>query len=235
MTSRVGGARATIVVPTLNEAANLDHLMSRIVAAMGNVEIVVVDDRSADGTAARARELAERYPVRVIERNERGLATAVMRGIRAARTDICVVMDADLSHPPERIPDMVEAVEHGAEVAIGSRYVAGGRIEGWPWRRRAISRAGTLIVRPLTPVRDPLTGFFCLRPRLLEAVELRPRGFKILLEILARARPTKVVEVPIRFEDRRGGTSKFTWRQRLQYLRQVWSLYWMRIRNGRPG
>jgi dolichol-phosphate mannosyltransferase len=218
--------RVSVVVPTYNEAENVPVLVPRILEAMPDAEVVVVDDASPDGTAARSRELARRYPVKVVERRgERGLATAVLRGLDEAGSDICVVMDADLSHPPEAIPALVKAVEAGAEVAVGSRYVQGGRIEEWALRRRLTSRAGTLLARPLTAVCDPLAGFFCLRRSLLRGVELRPRGLKILLEILARAGADRVVEVPIRFTGREAGASKFSMKEQREYLAQLWSLY----------
>lgn len=218
--------RITVVVPTFNEAENIGPLIERILSACPETEIVVVDDASADGTAERAREIGRTRPVRVIQRvGERGLSTAVLRGLEEARTEVCVVMDADLSHPPEAIPALVRAVEEGADVAVGSRYVPGGAIDEWPLFRRLASKAGTLLARPLTPVRDPMAGFFCLRRRLLEGIDLKPRGFKILLEILARTGTRRVVEVPIRFEDRAAGKSKFGPGERRDFLRQVWALY----------
>src|SRR5262245_57111582 len=219
-------ARTAVIVPTYNEAANLPALVGRIFGSMPDVEIIVVDDASPDGTADIAEKLASERPVRVIRRQgERGLSSAVLRGIADARSEICVVMDADLSHPPEVIPALVKAVECCADIAIGSRYGPGGGIDEWPWFRRLASRAGTLLARPLTGVQDPMAGFFCLRAKLLEGVALRPRGFKILLEILARAKPAKVVEVPIRFDDRGAGESKFGPRERREFLKQVWTLY----------
>jgi len=218
--------QATIVIPTYNEADNLPPLCHRIVAALPGAEILVVDDGSKDGTADVARKLAEKHSVRVIERvNERGLSTAVLRGLEEARTDLCVVMDADLSHPPEAIPRLVRAVQEGADVAVGSRYVPGGDIDQWPLFRRLASKAGTLLARPLTPVRDPMAGFFCLRKSLLKGVPLKPRGFKILLEILARTGTPRTFEVPIHFEDRSAGDSKFSSKERREFLKQVWTLY----------
>ncbi len=215
-------SRASIVVPTFKEADNLAELFQRIHAALPDCEIVVIDDASPDGTAAKARELG----ATVIERHdERGLSTAALRGIKEAKAEICVVMDADLSHPPEKIPDLVRAVEEGADMAIGSRYVKGGEIDDWPLTRRLTSGTGTLLARPLTPARDPLAGFFCLRKKLLDGIELKPKGFKILLEILARAKPAKIVEVPIRFQDREAGLSKFGPKQRREYLHQLGELY----------
>ena len=226
MPQTISGVVATVVVPTYNESANLPKLVERICSALPATEIVVVDDASKDGTADVARELAKKHPVRVVERfDERGLSTAVLRGMAEARTDLCVVMDADLSHPPEAIPKLVQAVQDGADVAVGSRYVPGGDIDEWPLFRRFASKAGTLLARPLTPVRDPMAGFFCLRKSLLAGTPLKPRGFKILLEILARTKTRKTAEVPIHFEDRAEGASKFSSKERKEFLKQVWTLY----------
>lgn len=218
--------KTSIIVPTYNEVETLPLLVPRILEVMPDAEIVVVDDDSPDGTAARARELAKYAPVTVVQRkNERGLATAVLRGLGEAQGEVCVVMDADLSHPVEAIALLVAAVEQGADVAVGSRYVAGSRTQGWSLARRLVSKVGTVLARPLTPVRDPLSGFFCLRSSLLRDVELKPRGFKILLEILARAEVKIVVEVPIRFADRETGASKFSAREQREFLTQLCSLY----------
>jgi dolichol-phosphate mannosyltransferase len=217
---------ATVIVPTYNEADNLPRLCDRIQAALPGALLLVVDDGSKDGTAQVARTLAQRHPVRVIERvNERGLSTAVLRGLQEAPTDVCVVMDGDLSHPPEAIPLLVRAIAEGAEVSVGSRYVPGGDIDRWPLFRRLASKAGTLLARPLTRVQDPMAGFFCLRKSRLEGVPLKPRGFKILLEILARTGTTRIVEVPIHFEDRSAGDSKFSSKERREFLKQAWTLY----------
>ena len=226
MPQSVTSLTATVVVPTYNESDNLPTLMARVFTALPGAEVVVVDDASKDGTADVARELAKKYPVRVVERfDERGLSTAVLRGMDEARTDLCVVMDADLSHPPEAIPKLVQAVQDGADVAVGSRYVPGGDIDEWPLFRRMASRAGTLLARPLTPVRDPMAGFFCLKKSLFSGIPLKPRGFKILLEILARTGTQKTAEVPIHFEDRAAGASKFSSKERREFLKQVWTLY----------
>ena len=226
MQQTLSGVVTTVVVPTYNESDNLPRLVERICAALPSSEIVVVDDASQDGTADVARELGRKYPVRVVERfDERGLSTAVLRGMQEARTDLCVVMDADLSHPPEAIPKLVQAVLEGADVAVGSRYVPGGDIDEWPLFRRLASRAGTLLARPLTPVRDPMAGFFCLRKSLIAGIPLKPRGFKILLEILARTGTRNTVEVPIHFEDRAAGASKFSAKERREFLKQIGTLY----------
>lgn len=214
--------RASIVVPTFREASNLPVLARRIARSCPGCEILVVDDDSPDGTAEVARRLGARV---IVRRGERGLATAVLRGLEEAGEEIGVVLDADLSHPPESIPALVAAVEAGADVAVGSRYGPGGEIEHWPLARRIASFAGTLLARPITTVSDPMSGFFSLRRSILEGATLRPQGFKILLEILARAPVHRVVEVPIRFEDRAAGASKFGPAERRAFLRQVMELY----------
>ena len=218
--------QATVIVPTYNEAENLPRLVERVCAALPGASIVVIDDASGDGTAEVARGLSKTYPVQVVERvEERGLSTAVLRGLQESRTDVCIVMDADLSHPPEAIPRLVQEVLAGAEIAVGSRYVPGGEIDGWTLFRRFTSLAGTLLARPLTPVLDPMAGFFCLRKSLLAGIPLQPRGFKILLEILARTGTRRTAEIPIRFEDRAAGRSKFGGKERKEFLKQVWTLY----------
>src|SRR5262249_28949394 len=149
----------TIVVPTYNERENIEPLARRIFAAVdrASAELLIVDDHSPDGTADRAQELAATFPVRcIVRKNERGLATAVIAGLRDADSEFIVVMDADLSHPPEAIPALLAAMrDERVNVAIGSRFVAGGRVDlHWPLHRRLNSLGGRLLARPLTSVRD---------------------------------------------------------------------------------
>lgn len=216
----------SVIVPTYNEARNLAELVSRICAVVDQAEVLVVDDESPDGTSELAVELAQRFPLTVIRRTgERGLASAVVRGIHESRADICVVLDADLSHAPEDIPKLLAPVLQGADIGVGSRYIAGGEIDSWPFMRRFWSRCGTILARPLAPVRDPMSGFFCVRKGILANAKLEPRGYKILLEILARCPGARVVEIPIRFLDRNSGASKFGHKERWQFLVQLATLY----------
>ena len=217
----------SIIVPTLNEADNIDPLLAAIAQAMQGVaafEVVVVDDASSDGTAARARGWANRLDLRVIERQGKpDLSGAVLDGAQAARGRWLVVMDADGSHPAERIPDLVAPLRAGThEVAIGSRHAPGGRTEGWPWHRHMTSRAATLLAWPFTEVRDPMAGFFATaRARLLQ-LPAQTAGYKILLELLVQGGDRiRTVEVPIRFEDRRHGQSKLGLAQQLTYLKRL--------------
>lgn len=214
----------SVVVPTYNEAATVPKLADRLAKAMGSRpwELVIVDDGSPDGTADVAEALAPQVPVRVVRRSGKlGLATAVMAGFGAARGDTLVVMDADLSHPPEVVPRLVDAVQDGSELAVGSRYVAGGGTVDWPLRRRIVSRVACLMGNALVPVRDATSGFFALRRSVIDGVRLDPIGFKIGFEVIARGRYARVVEVPYTFRDREAGESKFGKREVLNYLLQL--------------
>ncbi len=228
----------TIVVPTYNERDNLPRLVERLFAAVSPAatELLVVDDNSPDGTAAVAAALAAQQPIRCLVRTgERGLATAVLAGLAAARGEIVVVMDADLSHPPERIPALVAALaDPDVPMAVGSRFVAGAHIDGrWPWTRRLNSRVARLLARPLTPVRDMLSGFFAVRRAALRLAELRPVGYKIALELIVRHGWTRIAEVPITFTDRTAGRTKLNLAEQVRYLRHLARLYAFVLRGGR--
>ena len=216
--------RVAVVVPTLNEVENIDELLTAVLAQSGPtlaLEVIVVDDGSRDGTQDRVREWETKAPVRLLVRDAAdGLIGAVVEGARLATTEIVVVMDADLSHPPKRIPDLVRPIIEGErDMVIGSRYVAGGATPGWPLRRRFISRVASALAWPLTDVHDSLSGFFAVRRDRVLAVETDAAGFKIALEILVRGGESlRVAEVPIAFVDRTRGTSKMSAGVILTYL-----------------
>jgi dolichol-phosphate mannosyltransferase len=214
----------SVVVPTYNEAGSVTGLAERLHAALGGREweLVIVDDGSPDGTADVAAALAPRIPAKVLRRaGKAGLASAVIAGFAAARGDILVVMDADLSHPPETVPALVAAIEGGAGLAVGSRYVRGGGVMDWPLRRQVVSRVACLMGNVLVPVRDATSGFFALRRSVIDGVTLNPIGFKIGFEVIARGRYKRVVEVPYTFRDRELGASKFGRREVAQYVVQL--------------
>ncbi len=230
----------SVIVPTYREAENLPLLVPQVAEALERAglrgEIVVVDDDSPDDTVPACKELAVDHPLRLLVRHgERGLAGAVLYGMRQARGDVLVVMDADLSHPPEAIPALVDAVRTGAaDFAIGSRYVAGGSTDAdWGVFRRLNSLAATLLARPLTRARDPLAGFFAIRRARVEGGgPYDAVGFKVGLELLVKCRCRRVKEVPITFHDRRRGASKLTLREQINYLRHLARLYAFRWGNG---
>lgn len=214
----------SIVVPTYNEAGSVTGLAERLHATLAGREweLVIVDDGSPDGTADVAAALAPRIPTNVVRRKGKaGLASAVVAGFQAARGDLLVVMDADLSHPPETVPALVDAIDRGADLAVGSRYVKGGGVEDWPLKRRVVSRVACLMGNALVPVRDATSGFFALRRSVIDGVKLNPIGFKIGFEVIARGRYKRVVEVPYTFRDRELGASKFGRREIVQYVVQL--------------
>ncbi len=150
-----------------------------------------------------------------------GLASAVIAGFSEAKGEALLVMDADLSHPPEVAPKLAHALDAGADLAVGSRYVAGGATMDWPLRRRVVSRVACLMGNALVPVRDSTSGFFAIRRSVIDGVRLNPIGFKIGFEVMARGRYRKAVEVPYTFRDRELGASKFGTREVGQYLVQL--------------
>lgn len=226
---------ATIIVPTFNEAPNVSELVRRVGEAVGGVEaeVVFVDD-STDDTPSVISSVAETAPIRVrlIHRAEPvgGLGGAVVEGIRAAESDLCVVMDGDLQHPPEVIPRLLNRFGHGdADVVVASRYVEDGTSTGLSGALRvAVSRASTLVTKAMFPRRlrhcsDPMTGFFLIDRRSINSDRLRPQGFKILLEILARE-SLRVREIPFEFAERHAGESKASLVQGFRFLLQLTAL-----------
>jgi len=230
--------RLSLVLPTYNESANLPRLIPRLTSALERIghpfEVIVVDDDSPDGTWALAAELAARDArIRVIRRRgQRGLATAVVAGWAAARGEILGVMDADLQYPPKGLPALVEAMgDDAVDVVVASRYAPEAHVAAWSIRREIASRGAILLARLALPravgrVRDPNSGCFLVRRRVLDGVELRPAGFKILIEVLARGRWTRLVELPHAYEGRREGHSKLGPRQTVQFLSHLGRLVW---------
>ncbi|WAA66699.1 glycosyltransferase [Microbacterium oxydans] len=218
------GAPVTVIVPTFNERDNVAELVARTTAALAgwDAEILFVDD-STDDTAAEVARVAvdASLPVRVIHRTENtgGLGGAVVVGLEAAASDLCIVMDGDLQHPPELLPVLLERHAAGdADVVAASRYIGGGDTSGLGTAVRfGVSRAATWLTRAMFPIRlarstDPMTGFFLVDRGRLDLSALKPQGFKILLEILAR-NDVRIAEVPMEFAERRHGTSKASLRQ----------------------
>jgi dolichol-phosphate mannosyltransferase len=218
-----------VIVPTYNERASLVGLYPQLCSVLARYpsELIVVDDGSPDGTAEYARSLAGTVGCTVLERGRKlGLASAVHDGFARARGEVLVVMDADGSHRPSSIPDLVEAVTAGgAEFALGSRWVPGGSAAGLTRGRRVVSSIASALARPLVGVKDPMSGFFAFRRSILARADLSPLGYKIGLEILVRCRPNPVVEVPIAFQPRTAGESKLGRGEIGQYLRHVVRLY----------
>ena len=236
-----GGVRVSIVTPTYNERDNIPLLCDGIRMALNSAwdyEVIVVDDNSPDGTAGVVRGLAaEDSRIKLIERPRKlGLGSALIDGFRMAGGDYWVMMDADLSHRPEDLPKLLEVLPE-ADIVIGSRHVRGGGIRDWPVPRRLISRVASRLGRTLVglTVQDVTSGFVAFRKDSLETLlpSLNPSGFKLLLEVLVKARGARVKEVPIAFVGRRHGRSKFGLTEVLRFLRQCAELRSVQRRSGR--
>jgi len=220
----------SVVVPTFREAGNLEPLCRRVqlalIAAGISYEIIVIDDDSRDGSAEEIERIqAQGIEARIlIRKGERGLSSAVLKGLREAKGDVLACMDADLSHPPEKLPDLVRPIQRGeADFAIGSRYVIGGSTEqGWGLFRWINSRVATFLARPFTRATDPMSGFFALhRDRFASADALNPVGYKIGLELLVKCHCRTIKEVPLHFAKRTKGESKLTLREQWLYIKHI--------------
>lgn len=220
-----------VVVPTYREAENIPHLVKRLGAVRDreglDLELWLVDDDSRDGTEEIVRSLDLPWVHLVVRKADRGLSQAVLDGLRRCKRDVLVVMDADLSHPPEKIPEMVDALADGADFVVGSRFVAGGSTDDdWGLFRWLNSRVATLLARPLTSLEDPMSGFFALSRETFEGGrDFNPVGYKIGLELVIKCRCALVKEIPIHFSDRRFGKSKLSLKEQLKYVKHVRRLY----------
>lgn len=230
----------SIVLPTYNESQNITRVIDSIADAIPegtNAEIIVVDDNSPDGTggvvaeyAGRlGSELEKRLHLEVISRpGKLGLSSAILAGVKSACGDIVVVMDSDMSHPPQTIPKMLEEIDRSkCDIVVASRYVKGGGVSGWPFKRKMISKGATKIAQYSLgiTVKDPMSGFFAFRRHVIEGIDFDAIGYKMLLEILVKAKDVKVKEIPYTFTNRRLGASKLDTATMIDYIRAVWRLY----------
>lgn len=230
-----------MLVPTRNESGNVAPLVTALQPALNGLraEVLFVDDSSDDTPATveavAADTAAPGFKVRLLHRPEGertgGLGGAVLAGLRASTAEIVVVMDGDLQHPPAVVPQLVAALrERGSDVVVASRYTGSGSADGLSSPLRGLVSSGsTLAARSLFPrvlkhVTDPMSGFFAVRRAALDLDALQPRGFKILLEILARTGTLTASEIPFTFADRNDGASKASWREGIRYLRQLTTL-----------
>ncbi|MBY6203278.1 glycosyltransferase family 39 protein [Halomonas denitrificans] len=236
-TTEPAALELSVIVPTWNEAETIEALLSSLLAQPGlppSMEIVVVDDASDDGTQQRVRGYGDAR-VRLVEHaGPRDLTASVLAGARAARGTWCVVMDADGSHPADRVAALLRPLVDGqADVVVGSRHVAGGGIDNWPAVRRLVSRGAGMLAWPFTSVRDPMSGFFATRTAHLAALEPAACGYKVLLELLVRSdERLRVAEVPFTFHDRAAGESKLSLRVQWLFLRRLAAFGGARLSGG---
>lgn len=217
-----------LVVPTLNEAGNIDEVLSKVTEVLRDTrflyEIIVVDDGSTDGTVDKVLAWSKRDArIRLLSRTaERGLAGAVLYGWRNSSAGLLGVMDADLQHPPQLLPELLKQLEY-SDIAIASRYAKEEGVKGWNPIRAAVSRLSTLAAIPLISkknlqVTDPMSGFFLLHRRCIEGLSFQTTGFKLLLEVLVRGHIRKVREIPYHFGLRHAGRSKASAAVAFHYL-----------------
>ncbi|MCU0641807.1 MAG: polyprenol monophosphomannose synthase [Candidatus Margulisbacteria bacterium] len=221
----------SVGIPTYNEAKNIETLIVRVHEALKQRgirhEIIIVDDSSPDGTAQLATAMADCYPVRVYVRTKReGPGPAILDGIRLAAAPVACIMDGDLSHPPEVLPEMYRLIKEGkARLVIGSRHVKGGGTSQWMWYRKFFSWGARMLGRFLTPVNDLTAGYFMFDKKILDGAAINPIGCKVGLELMVKGNHQgKVTEYPIVFHERAAGESKMGWRETRLYLRHLVNL-----------
>lgn len=220
----------SVVIPTYNEGENILVLIKKLSEDFRensiNAETIIVDDNSPDGTGKLCAALSKKQKnIVVIQRpGKLGLSSAVIDGFKKARGDVIAVMDADLSHPVGVLTKMFAEIRNGADLVVGSRYVKGGRTEGWPLKRKITSWGATMLALPFTKIKDPVSGFFMLRREVIKGVSLSPIGYKIGLEVIAKGNYKKAVEIPYVFVNRKAGKTKLDVKEYVNYLKQVASL-----------
>ena len=227
----------SIIIPTNNESQNIIKLIDAVreeIPSDTETEVIIVDDNSPDGTGEIAARIAnqlrdDQIRVTVISRpGKQGLSSAIMAGVRASNGAIVLVMDGDFSHPPETIPHMIREIRDSeCDIVVASRYVSGGSIIGWPFKRKLMSRSATKIAQVVLGigVKDPMSGFFAFRRGIIDKISFDAIGYKMLLEILVKVKGIRVREIPYTFTNRRLGASKVDAQVIYDYLRAVYRLY----------
>lgn len=227
------GLLFSLVVPTFNEQENLTTLVQQLTTLLDTAmphqyELIVVDDDSPDHTWQSGLELTQTFPqVKVMRRvGEKGLSSAVIRGWQVAQGEILGVIDADLQHPPHVLLDLLTKVRNGADLAVASRHIEGGGVSEWSLARRFLSRGAQVLGLLILPtvvgrVSDPMSGYFVCRRAAIAEVELHPRGYKILLEVMGRGTIGVIDEAGYVFQERTAGASKVTWQQYVDYIHHL--------------
>jgi dolichol-phosphate mannosyltransferase len=231
--------RVSLITPTYNERENIALLAQEIFEILRqapdiDLELIVVDDNSPDGTGQAAEALAGQYPVKVVHRpGKLGLGSAVMAGFAASDRPYLGVIDADLSHDPAILPQLIRGLR-GHDLAFGSRFGETSVVERWAWHRKLISMIGVGAARLLTGAEDPLSGYFFLRREVIEGLQLTSSGYKILLEILVKGHWRGLMSVPFVFRNRQFSSSKLNLREHLLFAKQLLYFSFYRLRRGRP-
>ena len=235
--------QVSIIIPTYNESENIInilHSIKEIIPKNILTQTIVVDDNSPDGTGKlvedylkNVKKMAD-HTIEIIHRKAKnGLGSAILNGIQQAKGDTIVVMDCDFSHPPQIIPKLVESIKkYQYDIAVASRYIKGGKIQGWSQKRKLMSKFATLIAKKGLGVntKDPMSGFFAFKRSIIKELNFDAIGYKILLEIIVKTKGVNIKEIPYTFQDREFGSSKLGIKTILDYYKSVWKLY----RYGKP-
>ncbi len=236
-------SQVSIIIPTYNESQNIISILKSIGSNLPKnlqTEAIVVDDNSPDGTGKLVEDYLKNikkmadYTIEIIHRKAKeGLGSAILKGIQQSRGDTIVVMDCDFSHPPQIIPKLIESIKkYQYDIAVASRYIKGGKIQGWSLKRKTMSKFATLIAKKGLGIdtKDPMSGFFAFKRSIIKGLNIDAIGYKFLLEILVKTRDVTIKEIPYTFQDREFGSSKLSIRTVFDYYRSVWKLY----RYGKP-
>lgn len=215
----------SLIIPTYNEAKNIPFLIEEIFNIVDkskiNLEFIIVDDNSPDGTGKIAENMVDKYPIKVINRSGKlGLGTAVMDGFKLSDREYVGAMDGDMSHNPDILNQMITSLVDN-DIVMGSRFKEGSKVEKWGLHRRMISGTGVFMARILTGVKDPLSGYFFMKKDVINGVNLKTKGYKILLEILVKGKYKKVKEFPYTFRMRKYSMSKLNTKEFLLFLGQI--------------
>ncbi|MDF2423322.1 MAG: glycosyltransferase family 2 protein [Nitrosopumilus sp.] len=242
-TLQQNNTQVSIIIPTYNESQNIIQILKSIKENLPKnfiTQAIVVDDNSPDGTGRivddylkNFKKVAD-YTIEVIHRKAKdGLGSAILKGIQQAKGDMIVVMDSDFSHPPQIIPKLIESIKkYQCDIVIASRYIKGGKIQGWSAKRKLMSKFATLIAKKGLGIdtKDPMSGFFAFKRNIIKELNIDAIGYKILLEILVKTKGVRIKEIPYTFQNRKLGNSKLGIKTILDYYRSVWKLY----RYGKP-
>ena len=233
----------SIIIPTYNESENIIKILCTIGEILPkniSTQAIVVDDNSPDGTGKLVEDYLKNvkkmahYTIEIIHRKAKdGLGSAILKGIQQATGDTIVVMDSDFSHPPQIIPKLIESIKkYQYDIAVASRYIKGGKIQGWSVKRKFMSKFATLIAKKGLGIhtKDPMSGFFAFKRNIIKGLNIDAIGYKILLEILVKTKNVNIKEIPYTFQDREFGSSKLSIKTIFDYYRSVWKLY----RYGKP-
>lgn len=232
------GTQVSIIIPTYNESKNILKILKSIGENLPTnilTEAIVVDDNSPDGTGKIVENYIQNfkkmagYTIDIIHRTtKKGLGSAILNGIQQAKGNTIVVMDSDFSHPPQIIPRMIDSLKkYHCDIVVASRYVTGGKISGWPLKRKLMSKIATTIAKKGLGVKtaDPMSGFFAFKRSIIKGLKFDAIGYKILLEILVKTKGVTVKEIPYTFSNRKLGSSKVTISTAYDYAKSVWKLY----------